>query len=230
MMIFGRLIAVLLFGLLPFAAEAADAPVLATLTPPGKVIAPGDLLRTTRMYGGWSLNCEILLSNKTHLCAVEQGILFDGRRGLNWSIALAADNQPVLVVWIAQATSESETKISVGELALVRKPTICDPMGCQVIIPFDAPLQAAVFKQKNIVFQLNFAGKDITVAGVVDGLGEALTAAKDDPVGLRAFMPSRAADAEKSAEASAKSSKPKARRNASQKEKDGEAGSQPQPQ
>jgi invasion protein IalB len=225
-----RLIALLWLAVLPLAAAAADAPQLATLTPPGATIAPGDLLRTSRMYGAWSLNCEILLSSKNHLCPVEQGILFDGKRGLNWSIALATDNQPVLVVWIAEATGESEIKISVGELALVRKPTRCDPMGCQVIISFDAPLQAAVFKQKNIVFQLNFAGKDISVAGVVDGLGDALTAAKDDPVGLRALMPARVAQEEKAPDNPSKSSKPKARRTAPRKEKEGDAAAEPTPQ
>jgi invasion protein IalB len=187
-MMIARICAVLLVGFLSYAARAAEAPVLATLTPPGKTIAPGDLLRTSRLYGAWSLNCEIQLSTKNHICAVEQGILFDGRRGLNWSIALDANKQPVLVIWMAQATSDSEIKVSAGELALVRKPSICDAMGCQVIIPFEAPLQTAVFKQKNIVFQLNFAGKDMTVSGVVDGLSDALVAAKDDPVGLRAVV------------------------------------------
>jgi invasion protein IalB len=182
-----RLFTILLFAFLPWAAYAADAPVLATLMPPGMAIARGDLLRTTRVYGAWSLNCEIQISTENHICAVEQGILFDGRPGLNWSLALGSDNQPVLVIWIAEAKEENEIKVSAGELALVRKPTSCDQMGCQVLMSFDASLQAAVFKQKNITFQVTSAGKEITAAGVIDGLSDALIAAAEDPIGLKAL-------------------------------------------
>jgi invasion protein IalB len=182
------------------------------------------------MYGAWSLNCEILLSTKNHLCAVEQGILVDGRRALNWSIALGADNQPVLVAWMAQATSQSEIKITLGELGLVRKPTTCDPMGCEIILPFDAPLQAAVFSQNNIVFEFNFAGKDVRVAGVVDGLSVALAAAKDDPVGLRAFIAIRSQGGDKPPNGPSKSSKSRVRRSVPRKESEGAPGAPPQPQ
>jgi invasion protein IalB len=193
-----RLFTVLVFAILSWAARGADAPVLATLTPPGETIAPGDLFRTTRMYGAWSLNCEIQLSTKNHICAVEQGILVDRRLGVNWSIALGADKQPLLVIWIANAKGESEIKVSAGELALIRKPTSCDPAGCQLIISFDAPLQAAVFQQQSITFQVTSGGHDITLVGVVDGLSDALIAAREDPIGLRTLAaPTAAGDGQR---------------------------------
>ncbi len=183
------------------AAGADDGPVeraqLATITAPGEAIAQGDILRTTRLFPNWNLNCEVQLSKAHHLCAVEQTVLDQqGAALLTWSIGVGATGRPVLAFRTAP-TIDRDYGIHLGigilSLALPVHDSDCNPRGCLFAIAFDDTLRGAMAAQPSVRFVLKRAGTELAADGPLAGMSDALNAARVDPVGLHALeQPCRA--------------------------------------
>lgn len=165
---------------------------LASLSDDGKPIPPGDLLRTTRSFPNWNLNCEVMLSEGKHICTAElRAIDPQGRQILSWSFALSSDNTPIIVVKVPADIVQSygvlmlmgaETKFFVPTRA------DCNPMECVQVALLDDKLRNMIASQKQVTFSF-MRGKEIfRIDAPLAGLAEALDAARRDPVGLVAVQ------------------------------------------
>lgn len=191
----GALVAALLMvGAIQAAAQTSSPETprvrLATVSAAGEAVAPGDILRTTRMFGHWNLNCEVLLSKRHHLCAVEQSVAdAAGVPLLSWSIALGADGTPALAIRTAPDIDKAfGVHMLLGSMSktVTFAPAECDVRACLVIIPFDQALRALVSTVPAVRFVVRRADNELVVDGPVAGMSEALTAAREDPIGLLA--------------------------------------------
>lgn len=185
----------LLFALAMLAATAAQAQLtyvpplkIASLIEPGKAIPPGDLLRTARSFPNWTLNCEVLLSQAKHLCAAElRAVDGQGRQILSWSFALAADNRPIIVVKVPADVSQSYGVLMLmGPDTKFFNPTRadCGAFECTEVAVLDDSLRNMIASQKQVTFSF-MRGKEIfRIDAPLEGLSQALDAARRDPVGL----------------------------------------------
>jgi invasion protein IalB len=163
---------------------------LATVTAAGEQVAPGDMLRTTRIFPNWNLNCEVQLSKHHHLCAVEQSVLDPaGNALLAWSVAIGSTGEPVLAMRTAPDLDKAYgVHLAMGplDMALPFQDGDCNARTCLVVIPFDATLRAVISSQSSVRFTLKRNGTMLAVDGPVAGMAEALAAARTDPIGLLA--------------------------------------------
>lgn len=176
----------------------ATAPIrIAALAADGTAVSPGDLLRTARTFPNWSLNCEVLLSTGKHLCTAElRAIDPQGRQILSWSFALAADNTPIIVVKVpADIVQAYGVLMMMGADTKFFYPTRadCGPFECVQITALDDNLRNMIASQKQVTFSF-MRGKEIfRIDAPLQGLSDALDAARRDPVGLVAAQQHAAA-------------------------------------
>jgi invasion protein IalB len=173
------------------AAETAPQPLqIAALVATGKTVAPGDLLRTTRMFPNWNLNCEVLLSEGRHLCAVElRSVDAQGHQVFAWSIALGADGAPLMVFRLPGNMVRSYgLRMAIGSFATVLAPRQedCEPSECCIMAPFDTVLRAIMATQQKVVFSLMLNADILRIEAPLAGMSEALEVARRDPIGLLA--------------------------------------------
>jgi invasion protein IalB len=188
-------------GLAMAGAKAAGAPAqagrsepkplkIASLVDDGDAAEPGDILRTTRMFPNWNLNCEVLLSQGKHLCAVElRSVDRRGQQVLSWSIALSASNDPIMVLRMPSDIDRSYgLRMTIGAFTtlLVPQPSDCTPTECRMIAPFEAALRTLMVSQAKVTFALAREGQTLTIEAPLDGMSEALATARRDPIGLLA--------------------------------------------
>jgi len=175
------------------AQEAKAAPIkIATLVEDGKIIGPGDLLRTTRIFPNWNLNCEVLLSQGRHLCAVElRSLDAQGRQVFAWSIALAADGSPIVIFKVPADISQSYgLRMTIGPYTTILSPRRedCNPTECRIVAPFETALRTLMVSQQKIIFSLARNGQTLQIEAPLAGLSEALDVARRDPIGLLAVQ------------------------------------------
>jgi invasion protein IalB len=164
----------------------------ASLSEDGKPIPPGDLLRTTRTFPNWNLNCEVLLSQGKHICTAElRAIDPQGRQILSWSFALSADNTPIIVVKVpADIVQSYGVLMLMGADTKFFVPTRadCNPMECVQVALLDDNLRNMIASQKQVTFSFMRAKEIFRIDAPLAGLSEALDAARRDPVGLVAVQ------------------------------------------
>jgi invasion protein IalB len=202
------------------AAGAQSAPTeplkVASLVEPGKAIPPGDLLRTTRIFPNWNLNCEVLLSEARHLCAVElRSVDAQGRQVFSWSIALSTTGSPLIILRVpADISPGYGLHMVIGAFTTILKPRRedCTPSACQMVAPFETALRTLMVSQEKIGFSLERDGVVLQIEAPLAGLSEALEMARRDPIGLlaaRGGLP--APPSQKIADANYKTAKPAAK-------------------
>jgi invasion protein IalB len=161
---------------------------IASLVDDGKAIAPGDLLRTTRMFPNWNLNCEVLLSQGRHLCAVElRSVDSQGRQVFSWSIALSVNGSPLMVLKVPANISQSYgLHMVIGPYTTVLKTRRedCSPIECRIVAPFESALRTLMVSQEKISFSLEREGAALQIDAPLAGLSDALDMARRDPIGL----------------------------------------------
>jgi invasion protein IalB len=169
---------------------------IASLVDDGQVVDPGDVLRTTRMYPNWNLNCEVLLSQGKHLCAVEmRSVDVKGNQVLSWSIALSKAGDPIMIFRIpGDADRSFGLRISIGAFTtiLLPQPGDCSASECRMIAPFETPLRTLMVSQEKVTFGLSRAGQALKIEAPLTGMSEALAAARRDPIGLVATQQAKA--------------------------------------
>lgn len=173
------------------AQEAAAMPLrVATLVQEGKIIDPGDLLRTTRIFPNWNLNCEVLLSQGRHLCAVElRSVDAQGKQVFAWSIALSADGNPIIIFKVPSDLDPAYgLRMTIGALTTILTPKRedCDASECRLLAPFEAALRTLMISQQKIGFSLRRGNQVLQIEAPLAGLSEALDTARRDPIGLLA--------------------------------------------
>lgn len=163
---------------------------IASLVDDGETADPGDILRTTRMFPNWNLNCEVLLSQGKHLCAVElRSVDHKGQQLLSWSIALSASGDPIMVLRMPSDIDRSYgLRMTIGAFTtlLVPQPSDCSPTECRMIAPFEAALRTLIVAQSKVTFALTREGQTLKIEAPLDGMSEALATARRDPIGLLA--------------------------------------------
>jgi invasion protein IalB len=169
---------------------------LASLVDDGQVADAGDVLRTTRMYPNWNLNCEVLLSQGKHLCAVElRSVDARGQQVLSWSIALSKAGDPIMVLRIpGDADKAYGLRMSIGAFTtiLTPQPGDCSGSECRMIAPFETPLRTLMVSQEKVTFALARGGQALKIEAPLAGMAEALAAARRDPIGLVATQQAKA--------------------------------------
>jgi Invasion associated locus B (IalB) protein len=170
---------------------------VATLVEDGRIIDPGDLLRTTRIFPNWNLNCEVLLSQGRHLCAVElRSVDAQGRQVFAWSIALAKDGNPLIIFKVPSDLDQSYgLRMVIGAFTTILNPRQedCGPSECRLVAPFETALRTLMVAQQKIGFSLKRGGVILQVEAPLAGLSEALDMARRDPIGLLATQHAQAA-------------------------------------
>ena len=161
---------------------------VASLVGEGQTVEAGDILRTTRIFPNWNLNCEVLLSRGKHLCAVElRSVDVKGQQIFTWSIALSSTGEPIMILRIPSDADRSYgLRMSIGAFTtiLVPQPQDCGPAECRMIAPFETPLRTLMMSQKQISFSLTRDGQTLKIDAPLAGMAEALDAARRDPIGL----------------------------------------------
>lgn len=161
---------------------------IASLVDDGQVAEAGDILRTTRMFPNWNLNCEVLLSQGKHLCAVElRSVDTKGQQILSWSIALSKGGDPIMILRIpADADRSYGLRMSIGAFTtiLTPQPSDCSASECRMIAPFETPLRTLMVSQERVTFALSRAGETLKIEAPLTGMADALAAARRDPIGL----------------------------------------------
>lgn len=169
---------------------------VASLVEPGEIADPGDILRTTRMFPNWNLNCEVLLSQGKHLCAVElRSVDRSGAQILSWSIALSASGEPIMVLRMPSDIDRAYgLRMTIGAFTTVLQPqpSDCSPSDCRMVAPFETPLRSLMVSQSKVSFTLTRGGQTLKVDAPLDGMAEALDAARRDPIGLLATQKPKA--------------------------------------
>ena len=170
--------------------------VIASLVDDGQVADAGDILRTTRMFPNWNLNCEVLLSLGKHLCAVElRSVDARGQQVLSWSIALSKSGDPIMVLRMpGDADRSFGLRMSIGPFTtvLLPQPADCSASECRMIAPFETPLRTLMVSQDRVTFALSRGGQVLKVEAPLTGMAEALAAARRDPIGLVATQQAKA--------------------------------------
>ena len=178
---------------MPFASAQAIRPEpkplrIASLVGEGETVAAGDILRTTRIFPNWNLNCEVLLSQGKHLCAVElRSVDAKGQQILAWSIALSSSGDPIMILrFPSDADRTYGLRMTIGAFTTVvtPQPQDCSPSECRMIAPFETPLRALMGAQAKVVFTLTREGQTLKIDAPLAGMAEALDAARRDPIGL----------------------------------------------
>jgi invasion protein IalB len=163
---------------------------VASLTDNGATIGPGDVLRTTRIFPNWNLNCEVLLTQGRHLCAVEmRSVDKQGRQVFAWSIALATDGNPVIIFKVPADVNESYgLRMVIGAFTTILTPRRedCSPAECRIVAPFETALRTLMVSQQKITFAVMRDGQVLQIDAPLAGLSEALDMARRDPIGLLA--------------------------------------------
>jgi hypothetical protein len=177
---------------------ASAAPLrVASLVQEGKIIDPGDLLRTTRIFPNWNLNCEVLLSQGRHLCAVElRSVDAQGRQVFTWSIALSTDGNPIIIFKVPSDLDQGYgLRMMIGNLTTILTPRRedCDASDCRLMAPFETALRNLVVSQQKIGFSLKRGNAILQIEAPLAGLSEALDMARRDPIGLIATQYASAA-------------------------------------
>jgi invasion protein IalB len=169
---------------------ATDPLKVASLIEEGKSVAPGDLLRTTRMFPNWNLNCEVLLSQGRHLCAVElRSVDARGRQVFAWSIALSVSGAPLMILKVPADIDQGyglHMVIGAFTTILVPRREDCAPSECRIVAPFDTALRTLMVSQQTISFSLQRDNTVLKIEAPLAGLSEALDIARRDPIGLLA--------------------------------------------
>jgi hypothetical protein len=170
-------------------AQATAAPIkIASLVEDGIAVSPGDLLRTTRIFPNWNLNCEVLLSQGRHLCAVElRSTDANGRQVFAWSIALGSDGNPIIIFKVPADISQSYgLRMVIGSLTTILTPRKedCNGSECRIVAPFEAGLRTLMMSQQKIHFSLSRDNVVLQIEAPLAGLSEALDMARRDPIGL----------------------------------------------
>jgi hypothetical protein len=169
---------------------------IASLLNEGQAADAGDILRTTRMFPNWNLNCEVLLSMGKHLCAVEtRSVDAGGRQLLSWSIALSKSGDPIMVFRMpGDADRPYGLRMSIGAFTtiLTPQPGDCSAVECRMIAPFETPLRTLIASQQMVTFTLSRAGQLLKIDAPLAGMSEALAAARRDPIGLIATQQAKA--------------------------------------
>jgi invasion protein IalB len=169
---------------------------IASLTDDGEEIEAGDILRTTRMFPNWNLNCEVLLSQGKHLCAVElRSVDAKGRQIFSWSIALSADGEPIMILKVPSDIDRSYgLRMSIGAFTtlLAPQPGDCSASECRMVAPFETPLRTLMVSQAKVTFALTREGQTLKIEAPLAGMAEALDAARKDPIGLIATQKPKA--------------------------------------
>ena len=168
---------------------APAAPIkVASLTDNGAAIGPGDVLRTTRIFPNWNLNCEVLLTQGRRLCAVEmRSVDTQGRQVFAWSIALATDGNPVIVFKVPADVNQSYgLHMVIGAYTTILTPRRedCSPAECRIVAPFETALRTLMASQQKISFALMRDGQILQTDAPLAGLSDALDMARRDPIGL----------------------------------------------
>ena len=162
------------------------------LLPEGQAIAAGDLLRTTRVFPNWNLNCEVVVSQRRHICAVEtRSVDTKGRDLFAWTIALSTDNVPIMIFKLpARMEQAYGLRMSIGAFVttFIPKAADCSVSECRIVVPFDAALRSLAASQDKIAFSLTLDGGVSQILAPLAGLSDALEMARRDPIGLVALQ------------------------------------------
>ena len=162
------------------------------LLPDGQAVAAGDLLRTTRVFPNWNLNCEVVVSQRRHICAVETRSLdAKGRDLFAWTIALSTDNVPIMIFKLpARMDQAYGLRMSIGAFVTTFIPKVgdCTVGECRIVVPFDAALRSLAASQDKIAFSLVLDGGTSQILAPLAGLSDALEMARRDPIGLVALQ------------------------------------------
>lgn len=167
---------------------------IATLFEQGKPpprIEPGDLLRTTRIFPNWNLNCEVLISQKRHVCAAElRSLDHQGHVIFSWSITQAKNGMPLMILRLPNDGDRTNgIRVYIGNFETIIPVTTeqCPNTECRITLPFDDAFRALISTQAVVVFSFQNQGNPQNIKVPIAGLLQALEVAKTDPVGAFAL-------------------------------------------
>lgn len=156
----------------------------ATLTKPGDITEPGDILQISRPFEYWNLRCDMRLSTNRRVCHVEQVALQDGAT-LVWRVATNHENRPVAVLSLpADVDTSKGVRMKFAGLEKVLDASLfrCTANACVGGFYFEGFVQAAIMKSPLVGF--SFQRKDgnmIDAVLTMTGFGTALDAGGRDP-------------------------------------------------
>ena len=136
-------------------------------------------MRSQRVFGSWTLACEVLLSRGTRACALWQPV-GQGARALEWKVELTASLRPVVVVDGPLAMASGLTAYVSG--AAVRMPgPACDASGCTVAMPLGGRIEAALASGGALTFAFSEGRSRVTADASGDGFPQAAASLSGPP-------------------------------------------------
>lgn len=186
------------------ATPAQPAPAkIASVVAPDEQPGWGDIVHVQRDFGSWALNCDTRLSTNKRVCFLEQR-LSDASASLSWRLMTTDDNRTVVVI-AAPKTLDAAQGI---RMKFGLEKTIgsfkCGSL-CIAVEPFDGAFQSAVLQAKSVSFDFTVTadGKSapVKLSASMQGLAEAIEAARIDPFGKAAQVKTAAASNPKTAKA-----------------------------
>jgi len=168
----------------------------ASLFKPGETIAQGDLVAVSRLFGDWTMHCEMRLSTNRKICAIEQPVTGEGG-GLVWRITESETGS--LIVLLSLPTDmlpEQGLHLNFLDLekTIARRHWQCSGAACLAVLPFDGIVQAAIRQAAEIGFTYTAHADDgqeriVHLSAHMNGFAEALQAIRDNPFGQQAAQP-----------------------------------------
>ena len=108
---------------------------------------------------------------------------------LAWSIALATNGDPIMVLKVPADIDQSYgLRMVIGPYTTVLSPrrNDCSKTECRILTPFETTLRTLIVTQQKIGFSVMRGGAKLNVDAPLAGMSEALDMARRDPIGLLA--------------------------------------------